>query len=248
MSDWFKKWFSDRLYLDLYNKRDNDEARIFVNLIQRELPGSASSKVLDICCGAGRHSIELARRGFDVTGFDLSEYLITEAKKTFKKIPEKNLKLKFLNKDMRNFNFRKSFDVAINIFTSFGYFDNDKENFKVFQNCNKSLKSGGWFVFDFINSDYLIKNLVSVSIGKINGKKLVQKRRIENGFVIKDIYVDGKEKPSYSEILRLYSPEDITDAMNITGFKVVKMFGDYYGNKFNKSKSSRLIIFAKKIN
>lgn len=248
MSDWYKKWFSGRLYLDLYNKRDNDEARVFVNLIQRELPYAALSKVLDICCGAGRHSIELARRGYDVTGFDLSEYLIEEAKKTFKENPEKNLKLKFLNKDMRNFNFRNSFDIAVNIFTSFGYFDNDRENFKVFENCNKSLKRNGWFIFDFINSGYLIKNLVPVSSGKINGKKIVQKRRIENGFVIKDIYINGESVPSYNEILRLYSPEDLTDAMDVNGFKLMKIFGDYYGNKFNKSKSSRLIIFAKKNN
>ncbi len=248
MSEWYKKWFSDKLYLEIYNKRNFEEAAIFVNLLQRELKIPTYYKVLDICCGAGRHSIELARRGFDVTGFDLSEFLITEAKKQFNKIPEKNLKLKFLIKDMRNFNFRKKFDIAVNVFSSFGYFDNDKENFRVFYNSNKSLKSNGWFVFDFINSDFLFKNLVSVSADIINGKKIVQKRRIENGFVIKDIYINSDKKPSYSEILRLYSHDDITDAMDINGFKVIKMFGDYYGNKFVKSKSSRLIIFAKKNN
>lgn len=246
MSEWYKKWFSDKLYLEIYNKRNFEEAAIFVNLMQRELKVPTTSKVLDICCGAGRHSIELARRGFDVTGFDLSEFLIKEATKNLKKIPEKNLKVKFLIKDMRNFNFKKKFDVAVNIFSSFGYFDNDKENFRVFYNCNKSLKSKGLFVFDFINSDFLLKNLISISADIIIGKKIVQKRRIENGFVIKDIYINGDRKPSYSEILRLYSPYDIIDAMDVKGFKVIKIFGDYYGNKFSKSKSSRLIIFAKK--
>ena len=73
-SMWFEKWFSDKLYLDLYQHRDEEDARWIINLLQRSIAVKTNASVLDIACGSGRHSIELARRGFDVTGFDLSGY------------------------------------------------------------------------------------------------------------------------------------------------------------------------------
>ena len=147
---WFKKWFSSRFYLDLYQHRDEEDARWIINLLQRNISVNSGARALDIACGSGRHSIELARRGFNVTGFDLSEYLISEAEKNLKNSEERGLKVKFLIKDMRNFNFKNSFDIAVNIFTSFGYFDNDKENAGVFRNVSDSLKKNGYFIFDFV--------------------------------------------------------------------------------------------------
>jgi len=115
-SMWFEKWFSDKLYLDLYQHRDEEDARWIINLLQRSIAVKTNARVLDIACGSGRHSIELARRGFEVTGFDLSEFLINEARKNLKNSGEKNMKVKFLIRDMRDFNFRNTFDIAVNIF------------------------------------------------------------------------------------------------------------------------------------
>ena len=91
---WFEKWFSDKLYLDLYQHRDEEDARWIINLLQRSIAVKTNARVLDIACGSGRHSIELARRGFEVTGFDLSEFLINEARKNLKNSGEKNMKVK----------------------------------------------------------------------------------------------------------------------------------------------------------
>ncbi len=221
---WYVNWFSSKLYLELYKHRNEDDARNLINLIQRIIPIKKDDKVLDVCCGAGRHSIELARRGFDVTGFDLSKFLISEAKKTFKSIPEKNVKTKFLIKDMRSFNFNKSFDAAVNVFTSFGYFDDDEENFKVIKNVSNSLKSKGYFVFDFLNGVYLKKNVVPFDRKMFQGKEFTQRRKIENNFVRKEITIkSGSKKFSYEEVLKLYDLSSLKKALKKNSF-TIKLF------------------------
>jgi SAM-dependent methyltransferase len=244
--NWFEIWFSNKFYLELYKHRDDKDAQNLINLIQRTINLPPGSKILDVCCGAGRHSLEFARRGFNVTGFDLSDYLIKQAKELLSKTKEKNLKVKFLIKDMRNFNFNKSFDIAVNIFTSFGYFDTDDENFSLFHNVSDSLNKNGYFVFDFLNSFYLRNNLKRTSKSVINNHIVIQKRRIENDFVIKDILIklDSKEL-KYTEKLKLYSLKDFERIFKRYNLKIYKVFGDYFGNDFDINKSSRLLIYAK---
>jgi len=240
--NWYEKWFSNKFYLSLYSHRDEKEARDIVNLIQRNIPLHRDSKILDVCCGAGRHTIEFARRGYNVTGFDLSSYLISQAIESLKNAKEKDLKVEFLIKDMKNFSFEKSFDAAINIFTSFGYFETDEDNFQVFGNIGKSLKKDGYFIFDFINSDNLKKTLVPVSENIFEGTKVIQKRYIKNGFVFKDILIEDE---IYNERLRLYSKDEIIQALKNTGFDVIKIFGDYYGSNYDNGNSSRMIFVSK---
>jgi len=245
---WYKKWFSDRLYLDLYSHRNTEEAGHMIDLIQRNIDIRTGSKVLDVACGAGRHSLQLAKRGFHVTGFDLSEFLINEAKKSQKEAKENNLKMNFLIKDMRKFNFRNSFDLALNIFTSFGYFDNDEENFHVIKNVSSSLKKGGYFVFDFINSEFIKNNIVPRSRNKLGGITVIQKRKIENGFIVKDIEVyKGSKVRHFNEILKLYGKKELVHCFKKFNFNVKTLFGDYYGNKFSEKNSKRIIIIAQKI-
>jgi len=241
--EWFRKWFSNKYYLELYRHRDDKEAVDLINLVQRTIPLKSGAKVLDVCCGAGRHSIELAKRGFDVTGFDLSKYLTGEAKKSVKKLKEKNIKVKFLNRDMRDFNFKSSFDLVLNIFSSFGYFESDEENFKVFGNVKSSLKKKGYFIFDFLNEAVLRKNLVKKDLVTVSGKKIWQERRIENNFVYKDIKIGNNV---YTERIRLYSCAEICARLEYSGYSVRKVFGDFYGSGFEKNKSNRFILIAQK--
>ncbi|MBI5403226.1 MAG: class I SAM-dependent methyltransferase [Ignavibacteriae bacterium] len=241
--EWFRKWFSNKYYLELYRHRDSKEATDLINLIQRSVPLSSGAEVLDVCCGAGRHSIEFAKRGFDVTGFDLSGYLIGEAKKNKAALKEKNVNVKFLIKDMRDFNFGNSFELALNIFSSFGYFETDDENFSVFKNVKSSLKKKGYFVFDFLNEALLRKNLVKKDFIVVQGKKVHQERRIENNFVYKNIRI-GKDV--FTERIMLYSCAEIRAELEKTGFNVKNVYGDYFGNKFFLNKSNRFILIAQK--
>jgi SAM-dependent methyltransferase len=245
--EWFEKWFSSKYYLELYSHRDEEDARWIINLLQRNIPFSTRSKVLDIACGAGRHSIELARRGFDVTGFDLSPYLIGEARKVLKESMERGLCLKFLIKDMRYFNFKKSFDIALNIFSSFGYFDDDESNFSVFKNASDSVRPGGYFLFDYLNKDYLLKNIVPQTTLSKGKYKIIQKRSVSGSFVHKEITIkEGNMSAGFEERLKLYTPSEIKRALTLFGFEVEKTFGDYFGNKFSKNDSQRFIAFARK--
>ena len=247
--EWFEKWFASPLYLQLYANRNDAEAKILIDLIQRNVPLIPNkSKVLDVCCGAGRHSVEFAKRGFEVTGFDLSKYLISVAKKSFASEDEKSLKAKFLNKDMRCFNFNNQFNLAVNIFTSFGYFETEEENFLVFKNISNSLRKAGYFVFDYFNSNYLTKTINPYTKTQINKKILIQKRSIVNGFINKDIYIDtDKKRPDFTERLKLFSRNELRSALENNKLKVVNEYGDYFGNKFNINKSSRIILIAQKI-
>lgn len=245
---WYEKWFSSKFYLELYQHRDEEDARWVINLLQRSISVNTKARVIDIACGSGRHSLELARRGFDVTGFDLSKFLIGEAKKSLKNSREKNLRVKFLIRDMRDFNFHNSFDVAVNIFTSFGYFKNDEENFRVIKNVSDSLKKGGYFFFDFLNKKNLESNLVPLSKSVKGPFTIIQKRKIENNFVRKEISIrKGNSTSSFEEELKLYSVSEFKKVFESYSLKIQNLFGDYFGSKFSESGSQRLIIIAKKL-
>ncbi|MDQ3193554.1 MAG: class I SAM-dependent methyltransferase, partial [Bacteroidota bacterium] len=139
------------------------------------------------------------------------------------------------------------FDVAVNIFTSFGYFEKDEDNFKVIRNVSNSLKRGGYFVFDFLNKNYIEKNLIPYSKSKQGDIMLIQKRRIEDGLVKKNIIIKSKhETLNYTESLKLYSLKEFKNVFRSFKFRIQNLFGDYYGNKYNENKSQRLIIIAKK--
>ncbi|HLT24465.1 MAG TPA: class I SAM-dependent methyltransferase [Ignavibacteria bacterium] len=245
---WYKEWFSSKFYLKLYRHRNDEDARNLVNLIQRTLPLKKDDRVLDIACGAGRHSLELARRGYKVTGFDLSSYLINEARKLCSKAPEKDLHVDFLINDMRNFNFNEKFDLAVNLFTSFGYFEEDKENFSVIKNASDSIKKGAWFVLDFINKEHIIENIVPYSRNKIGDEVLHQRRKIDGDFVVKDIrIISGSKELKYKEVLKLYSLSELKKAFNSFNLKIIKKYGDYFGNPYNLKESKRIILFAQKL-
>lgn len=245
---WYKDWFSSKFYLKLYKHRNDEDARNLVNLIQRTIPIKKDDKVLDIACGAGRHSLELARRGYDVTGFDLSKFLISEARTACRKAPEKPLKVHFLIKDMRHFNFKAKYDLAVNLFTSFGFFEDDEENFSVIENASRSIKKGGCFVLDFLNKDHLINNLVPYSRNKIGNEIMHQRRSIKDDFVTKKIrIVSWKKELNFKEVLKLYTFPELEKAFRSFNLKITNKYGDYFGNPYNLKKSKRLIIFAKKL-
>ncbi|CAN5416538.1 class I SAM-dependent methyltransferase [soil metagenome] len=245
--EWFRTWFSSKDYLEVYRHRNEEDARNLANLIQRSIPLNQGDKVLDVCCGAGRHSIEFALRGFDVTGFDLSEFLIFEAVKNLSSLKDKNLKVKFLIKDMLKFNFKGRFNAVLNLFTSFAYFENDEKNFKVIKNVSDSLTAGGYFVFDFINESNLRETLVPSDTMKYGDSTYTQTRRIENDFIYKDIViVKESRKLKFTERLKLYDKKTLVSVFKSNNLTIEHCFGDYYGNKFNNENSKRLILIARK--
>jgi SAM-dependent methyltransferase len=149
---WFKHWFNSSFYHKLYSSRDEKEAANFIDELLTMLQPVPNAKMLDLGCGSGRHSKYLAVKGYDVTGLDLAPSSIRDAK------TKETASLRFYRHDMRMAFGVNHFDYVFNFFTSFGYFKTDKENDKVICNIAASLKPGGIFVMDYINSAFSGKN------------------------------------------------------------------------------------------
>src|SRR5581483_2754997 len=141
--EWFNTWFSSPYYELLYKERGSYEADIFIKNLIAFLKPTPGSLMLDVACGKGRHAIVLANMGYKVTGFDLSPENIKAAKK----FEAKNLD--FYIHDMRRPYMVNYYNVIFNLFTSFGYFENERENRAVVENIHNALKPGGIFVLDF---------------------------------------------------------------------------------------------------
>jgi len=241
---WYKDWFNSENYLKVYKHRDDSEAERLVGLIEKNVNLKPHSAVLDMACGAGRHAIAFAKKGFNVTAVDLSERLLEEAKKN---AITTGVSIDFTLSDILKFETDLKFDLAVNLFTSIGYFEDDEENFAVIKKANSLIKNGGFFVLDYFNKNFLLKNLVPTSIISKNGLKITQNRSILGNRVVKKIIIekDGSIEEFY-ESVRLYSHEEIDSFMNRAGFNIIKEMGDFYGNAYEEETSPRLILFAKK--
>jgi len=239
--DWYKTWFGNE-YLTVYNHRDEQEAQFLLNLILKNIPLKKNHKILDLCCGQGRHSLILSKLGFSVFGMDLSRTLLEIAK--FKNT--KNSAAYFIQADMRNIPVRDSIDLLLNLFTSFGYFQSDEENNEVFFQFNRSLRSGGYFVFDYFNSKHVVENLVPFQTEKIEGLLINLERKIENGRVLKKIFLSKNNSNSvFYESVKMYHPDEIFRMMDKAELYVYKVFGDYDGSDFSE-KSPRLLVIGRK--
>lgn len=244
MSEWYKEWFNTSEYLNVYRHRNDEDALKLAELIFSVVNLKLKSRVLDLACGNGRHSIIFAERGMEVTAVDLSENLLSIAKSSAEKL---NLHISFINADLRSFLLEKKFDIALNLFTSFGYFEADEENFKIFEQAYFHLKKNGIFVFDYFNSKYLADNLLEHSSEDLDGFRLIQTRCIRNKRIEKKIVIqkNGSER-EYMESVKLYSYSELIDQLNKIGFNIIKTFGGFAGTNFNEETSPRLIIFAKR--
>src|SRR4030095_14677417 len=252
--NWFEKWFNSKDYLELYKHRNEADARKIVSLITRTVKLPKGSKVLDLACGNGRHSILFAGKGFNVLGIDLSSFLIGQAKQKLKTDYRKYKKnLRFELGDMRNIRHAKEFDLVVNLFSSFGYFEKDSENKRVIKSISRSLKNGGYFFFDFLNARYLKKNIVPFDVTKRNRNIIVQVREITGGLIKKNILIfKDNTRPGeavlnhFCEKIKLYLPVDFKKMFKTSGLNIIRVFGDYKGNTFNSNESPRLIILAQK--
>lgn len=240
-NDWYKKWFGNE-YLTVYSHRDHQDAKKLVHLILSEIDLKPKSKILDICCGQGRHVSILAKRDFQVFGIDLSRTLLEIAKQNTKNFPFVHC----VQADMRYLPISAKFDLVMSLFTSFGYFETDAENKLVFKQMKSVLKPQGYFVFDYFNSFVVENNLVPVHEHTIDNVNIKQERYIKDSRINKKITLveNGKESIFY-ESVKIYQPEEIFTMLENAGLKITKVFGRYSGAEFKKD-SPRLLIIGEK--
>ncbi len=236
---WYASWFNTPYYHILYADRDHAEAHQFMDNLTQYLNLPEGGKILDLACGKGRHSIYLNSLGYDVTGVDLSENSIAYAKKY------ENETLHFEVHDMCK-PYNEKFDAVFNLFTSFGYFDRSEDNLNTLKAIKADLNESGFGVIDFMNADFVIKNLVPEDVKTIGGIDFYQKRYVEDNHIIKDIsFTDQGKTYNYQERVKAKTLSDFEELFEQAGIYLLDIFGDYKLRKFHKSTSERLIMIFK---
>ncbi|MEO6583491.1 MAG: class I SAM-dependent methyltransferase [Ferruginibacter sp.] len=244
MSPWFKDWFNSPYYHHLYFNRDEHEAAAFINKLIDYLKPGPEARMLDVACGKGRHSQQLANKGFDVTGIDLSEDSIKEALQFEKE------NLHFYQHDMRLPCWINFFDYAFNFFTSFGYFNTQRENDNAIRTIAKSLKPNGTFVMDYLNVHYAEDHMVHQSEKEIENINYIITKWYDENYFYKKIMIEDEqlEEPLvYTEKVAKFSLGDFTEMFAYQGLQIKEVFGDYNFNNYHIKKSPRVIMIAQKI-
>lgn len=247
MTQWYREFFDD-LYLRLYHwLEDPERVKREVDFIVRTLDLPANASVLDLCCGQGRHSLELARRGYRVTGVDLSEALLYVARQ---RSEQENLSVTFIQSDMRDLTFREEFDAVFNMFTSFGYLENEAEDEKVLERVAAALKVGGRFLLDVFNHDWLVRNFRERDWREMDeGWVLLEDRRFDflSGRVETEWIAMAKDGARYirRSSIRAYTAAELRVMLERVGLTPKQLLGDYEGNPYGWD-SPRLIVVSQK--
>lgn len=238
---WFANWFDSPYYHTLYKNRDEKEAQVFIDNLIDYLQIPKGSKLIDIACGKGRHAKYFNKKGMDVVGVDLSQNSINTAKK------DENKNLQFSAHDMRENYQKNAFDVVTNLFTSFGYFENNKDEQKAINAMENNLKKEGILIIDFMNAKKVIANLVLNEQKMINNIQFDITRQVKDGFILKDIrIIEGKEQQQFQEKVKAITLADYSEFITNAGLKIIDIFGNYKLDNFDEEISDRLILICKK--
>lgn len=241
--NWFKDWFNSIYYHQLYFNRDDREASAFIDKLIDYLKPAPGSTMLDVACGKGRHSKRLAAKGFDVTGIDLSFDSIREA------LRFETENLHFYQHDMR-LPFRVNyFDYAFNFFTSFGYFETEREHYNAIRTIASALKAGGTLVMDYLNVHYAEDHVVHLSEKTIDDVTFFITKWFDETHFYKKITVEDdklQEPLVYQEKVAKFSLGDFNDMFAFHGLQLQEVFGDYQFGGYDVKKSPRMVMIAKK--
>lgn len=239
---WFKEWFNSPYYHKLYGKRDHKEAEELINKLLNFIQAPADWKFLDLACGKGRHAAQIAGKGYETYGVDLSPDSIVAANEI------KKPNLHFEVHDMRQ-TFKSSyFDVVLNLFTSFGYFDCEDDNILALNAVKSNLKSNGLFIQDYFNAHKVVATLKAKETKLIDGIEFHIEKHIENKKVVKNIrFTDKDVEYRFCEVVSLFDKEDFERFYSKAGFEILHVFGDYALNEFDANNSDRLLIISKSV-
>lgn len=233
---WYASWFNTPYYHILYKDRNHREAALFMNSLTKHLNLEKGDSILDLACGRGRHAKYLYRQGFDVTAIDLSEESIEHAKQYEK--PH----LHFEVHDMC-LPYPEQFDAVFNLFTSFGYFENEIDNLRTIKAIKAELKPTGHGVIDFLNAELAIANMVPSEKKKIGDIVFNIEKYVDDGYIIKNIRFEADGRGHfYSERVRALTLEDFKSYFEAAAITLTDVFGNYKLEEFNKETSERLIL------
>lgn len=242
---WYVQGFGEH-YLELYAHRNEREAALALGLLDKAGLRPDAGRILDLACGGGRHLAGLGRLGFRAVGLDLSEPLLREARGRLRP------GLSLLRGDMRRLPFRNDcLDGALSMFTSFGYFRDDADNWRMPEELHRILLPGGWFLFDFLNRRVVEEGLEKSSHRESESWTAHEERRIEDDRVVKQVEIrprkGGTAAFKYEESVRLFTPEELSAGLAERGYRREACWGDYRGADFDPERSPRFIQLLRKV-
>jgi len=241
--NWFHASF-DSLYPVVYAHRtvESAQAESLFSIVKTQL--KFEERVLDLCCGSGRHLAHLLKASHHVVGLDYSEHLLELAKDLVGE------KAQLVRGDMRDLPFDESFDVVMNYFTSFGYFMENEENQRVVDNVCKALKPGGRFFIDYMNKEYVLASIESESHRFEQEFEIVEKRWVDDARQrvnkLTQVLKDGKEIKQSSESVQLYTEKEFTDLLSCSCLEIESLHGNYDGSAIS-SDNPRMIVVGRKL-
>jgi SAM-dependent methyltransferase len=247
MTEWFRTAFGAE-YLGLYAHRDESEAQQAVELILKHTGMAPGSIVLDAPCGAGRHVRAFAAAGMRAMGMDLSPALLQSAKESSACASEN---CGYFRGDLRALPVKSAAcDLVTNLFSSFGYFDSDEQNFDVLQELSRVIRPGGYLVLDFMNAAFVKEHLEQHSERKSAAGCHVTEERWITGAPERvnkrTIAVSSAgEQKEFFESVRLFTPMDLNQMMAQAGMDVRQTFGDYAGATWSEQ-TKRAILISRK--
>jgi SAM-dependent methyltransferase len=242
--NWYRAWFDSAYYHLLYRKDHEREAMAFTTRLVAFLQPFPGALMLDAACGKGRPATELATFGYDVTGIDLSEKNILEARKM------EHAHLSFFQHDIRLPLRIRYFDYAFSFFTGFGYFDTERENENALHTMCHALRKDGVLLIDCLNSSYVEQHLVSHEMKIVDGVEFNIQRACEGGYFLTEIHISDPARlaeQQFTERLRAYSRDDLENMLTAQGMQIVDILGDYQFHPWQECSSPRLILIAKRV-
>lgn len=244
-------WYKEGWTLDIKNQSWTEETNRQVDFLMKALELTGSEKILDLACGFGRHSLELARRGFNVVGIDITKAYVEDAQKQAER---EKLSARFLHMDIREVPFREEFDVVLNMADgAVGYLENEEENLKIFDVIANALRPGGKHVMDIMSADYadihFPCNLWDMGQTGITLSRFEwdQESRIllygQNDFA----YGDVLTPPVFDrgDPIRLYHRSEIEQIMAARNLHVKQVFSSFDGTP-NTENDIQMVVYSEK--
>lgn len=246
-----KKWHDDDRFWKAWRPMMFTPARwdavpAEVDAMLKLLKIKPGSRILDLCCGPGRHSLELARRGFVVTGVDRTRSYLGDARRLARK---EKLDVEFLLADMRRFRRPREFDAVINMFTAFGYFRKQADDVRVAKNMAASLKPGGVLLMELMSKEICARIFRARDWHETpDGMLVLEERKVKSGWDWVDnrwILIRGGRRRVFHVSHRLYSAAELGTLLKQAGFARVKSFGGLDGKPYDHD-AQRMVLVARK--